>query len=483
MALPSVLPSDHKGFSTLELIIACAIFAITFTSLIVLVARAHDVTIATERSREAVRLGDALLSIARSHYESVFDAPFNFSNIQTDSDIFDVHTTITPLSQCAITISLDIQEKEGAKFYASFTTFIGSRENVIRYGNDCVIERPQTNWLHPKIASTLTLSQKITSVDALDSFAYFGLETFPYLAILDARNKEVPQSLLFQNGFTGEYPISDIDVARHNDKTIAYVARDTINGQLAIIDVTDPVMPLLLSTSSLSDVAGLYPGGYRLAYFDNHVYITTRDTQGPELHIINVEDPSSPYEYPSSIFLNLTVESMTIRIHEIDNVLRTIGYFATKANTRELLIYDFTDPYHPYEIATIDFPGIQDGGSVFIHGETLYFGRQFSSGSSELYLWNLFELIRTPTTPALYKSMGGSVRAIYAIADVLFLALTQPPSRKLQIWPSEKNMMMQQTTPSAFLNISSIKSQGMDYSDRALFIINDSGTTLWIITG
>src|SRR3989338_2228769 len=180
--------------------------------------------------------------------------------------------------------------------------------------------------------------------------------------------------------------------------------------------------------------------------------------------------------------LNLTVTDMAFSEYEEESDPRIIGFFTAKANTRELLVYDVTDSTNPIEVRTIDFPGIQDGCSVFALGKNLYVGRQFTSDNIEFFVFQTSELIDSAASPApLTKELSGSVRAIRGSEDILFFGLTQPPTRKLQVWPLERAVLDAVTEPIGYLNISSIRAQGMDYEDNVLYAINDSGGTLWII--
>ena len=482
--------SYHGGWSTLELIISFAIFTITFASIIVLVAQAQDATVTMERSREALRIAEAKLDALRAQGRASFDdvvseeaAPEEYGGVSYTTEII-----VSDISVCAKRAQARVswETDTGRKGKVNLETVFAYSQASFALGADCSILSPRGNWNSPRTLATVPVSSgRALSLDALNSFAYLGTDSPPYLEIIDARDPQSPSPISLPPTFTAEYPVNSIDVVRQDNRTIAYLARESTTSQFAVLDVTDPFAPALIATRTLAgvDPLGGEPGGNRVSFFEDTVFMTTRNTAGPEFHVFSVQTPESPSEFLAAMRnLNLTVTDMAFSEYEEESDPRIIGFFTAKANTRELLVYDVTDSTNPIEVRTIDFPGIQDGGSVFALGKNLYVGRQFTSDNIEFFVFQTSELIDSAVSPApLTKELSGSVRAIRGSEDILFFGLTQPPTRKLQVWPLERAVLDAVTEPIGYLNISSIRAQGMDYEDNVLYAINDSGGTLWII--
>jgi hypothetical protein len=201
----------------------------------------------------------------------------------------------------------------------------------------------------------------------------------------------------------------------------AYLGNQSINGQLEILDISNPALPVLMKSYKL-------PGNYNdgttipntLIYNASKIFLGTAKSQIAELHIIDVNNPLAPAEIGSF--------EIGAGINEIEVSNKSI-FIVSPAN-EELKILDFSNLADIRQIGGYDTPGGSGNGkSLFTQLNTLYLGR--TQGGNEL---NILD-ITSPATPQLInsKALNSSINGLTGDKDLVFI-ITNDQSKKFQVW-------------------------------------------------
>ena len=444
-----------QGIATLELLVAFAL-AVTF------LVGATLVSFGGQSASLDVKLTGHGLSTTTTHQEAMALGAFTnwagtvsvqATTTQAGGNIYDAGTTITDISECMKFIATGTGWKSDMNrgHYLGLATLVASTSAAIKLGGDCNPFPPESTWDNPQRYARDSLNPgRPTTIDVLNKIAYLGVDVKPHLFIADTRsavyNPSADQSLFitFSNSFNSSGKvideINDIDVYKDvvSGKTYAFIAMASTTAQLVVMDVTDMHNPFIAKNSlhvlAKRNLAGitatdLTSWGWRLQYYGDKLYNTSRETAGPELHIFDVTDPTNPTEIGSEE-INTTANDFTVR--------DGLAYFAVDSDARgELLVYNVSVPASITEIvgARGQYSGNQNGASVYLLGNKLYFGRYNVPSSPEFYILG----VATTTTavgglPVLgFQEISTDVIGIRVTSKFAFL-VTLDASKGLQVW-------------------------------------------------
>ncbi len=437
-----------QGSALIEVLIAIAVLTLGISASIMLAFANQSLKIDSVTAVEATGLARQMMEDARATSRQDLAAVVAAGPVV--SGIYTKQLFVLDEEQCKKIISTRLMWNGSPMRPENieFATILGDVATAIALGGDCITDPPGSHWDNPQPFASDTLSPgKSTAIDVLNRIAYLGQDKSPFLAIADTRNATLGQSsglfVIFSNGFDAGARINAIDAAQWIDpatgmaKRYAYAAMNTSTDQLKVIDVTDIHNPVLVATRSLSPcVAGSYPQGWKLFYYKNRLYVTTRYTAGPELHIFDVSAPTNPSEIGSGACkgteLGDTVNDMAVRDQVIAGNTRRFVYFATDESNKELRVFEVTsDAVSEVAVANQDLPGIQNGESVYIVGNKLYFGRA-SSGGAELYVFDITNPL-AGLAQLGSQDIGTSVIGIRVAGHLAFLVTTKSKA-EFQVW-------------------------------------------------
>ncbi len=199
-----------------------------------------------------------------------------------------------------------------------------------------------------------------TVVEVLDGMAYSITEDLGgsggYFTINDVSNPFSP-TLMSQSLYLAP---EDMSIASQGEYIYAYVIS---SGSLIVLDVTDPVHPLEVFRDTPDIVYGLLDtenrGDQKIAYLAG----TNSDLSGLGVMALDVSNPANPVYLGT--FLRSDILGATI-LEAKDGFV----YFAIESDyTGGVNLVDFTDPAHPYQIASANAGGLQDAslGDEFIY--------------------------------------------------------------------------------------------------------------------
>lgn len=487
-----------RGNSTLEILIALAILSLAFTAVLLVFAGNQSVAIDTQTSDEALGIAQAQIEAARAASRQDFNQVTSVTANVTKGPLTYTDTfAVANLTPCLARATSTVSWQQGSRTLSIvLTTLLSDVAGTMALGGDCATSAPTGGWTNPTRFASDTLSPgKPISLDVLGRIAYVGLDKDPFLAIADTSIATLGQNsglfVTFGNGFALDKQPYSLDAARVFDsssgtfKTYLFAAVASTTAQLRVMDVTDFNNPVNIATTSLSScVAGSFPEGWLVYYYKGVVYLLTRETAGPEFHIFNVSTPANPVEYPigggscKGLALNDTVESLVVRDQVVSGVTKRYAYFATDQNSKELRVFDVTDPLNPAEVtaANQDLPGNQDGASVFAVGSRLYFGRQSVASGADLYV---FDISNPPTGIATLGSVdiGTGVIGITVAGNFGFMA-TPKTNQEFQVWNIANAASI---TNISKYNFGNIVANGVDYKPDYVYTTGQATPNLQIL--
>jgi hypothetical protein len=359
---------------------------------------------------------------------------------------------------------------------------------MIALGGACDMSPPTGGWNPPETCASDNFNPgKPTGLDVLEKIVYMTGDKAPYLYIASTTNaicdSHAPSQDLFVD--TGTFDagnvLNDIRVSRaSNGRIYAYVVANTPTKQFRVIDVTNPHAPIMVASSTLSNVNGSYPEGFRIFIYDNKAYVLTRETAGREFHIFDISTPwnaSSVTEFGGGYAINRTAESIVVTKKNISGVTRYFAYMATDLDSKEVTVLDVTNPTSITEItfSDQDLPGNHDGASVYLSNDRLYVGRLSNSGSD----FYVFDASRPNIglTKIGEQDIGTSVIGVVATGPFSFLATTKS-NMEVQVWRSDPGNIVSINTDFNFPNL---VENGIRYSENYVYVASQGNDALRIL--
>jgi hypothetical protein len=450
----------HKGFSTIELLIAFAVATLFLTGAAMLslgssggnnssggiasvAFGAQTIGMDTSFSNHGLyqalsQIKDAIASTTEDW--NVSPLPWTISDSPNPTGDYRIGYSqaneITDISPCIkfIESTASTTSDNDRPLTFSFGTYVSNIAEALALGGGCD-PTPTGEWDNPIDPDWKTSPADIqgtqTSVDAAiingDLYAFVTTsqtsasqkDDLWIIDLSDIENPDVINSL--ETGTTtateNTKGLNDIDVVKTSSGTYAYVLQNTNVDQLQAIDVSDPEN---LSTADITDTIslqtyGVSPGGSNpipkaITYYDDRLYIGLYTTVGPELLVFDVAtDPAHP------TFVGSIANSFDHSINDI--VVRgDYAYLAIKPgnppsgnNTKELMIIDVSGNtptntgkgYNAQEVANGD---TEAATTLYAIGNRLYMGRERVSNSASEKDFYVFD-ISSSTNPVVKKSV------------------------------------------------------------------------------
>lgn len=489
------------GFSTLEIIIALALMMIVIGGAMNASFVTGYWTLTSETGAEALYKAKALVEELRAVSGS------NFQGAQTTDLVVSLDPTDPSDASCLIgglcystrkkVIDISSCAKYGEGYVTwrvaprypqateSLSSYFTNYDEVVALGGDCARTLPKESWL---LSTPITLSTDTfipplfqTGLDVLERHLYVTSGSAPQLRIFSIPSG-IGSNPTLSGSLTGSSRLNAIDVVRDfgTGKVIAFATQHTAAAQLAVFDVTDPANPVLASERALSGVqsTGSFPEGWRVFSYKDRVYVTTRETSGPELHIFNTTTMTAPSEIVSARReLNRTVNDLIVREQMIGGVLHRYLFLAASAGLKELAIFDVSGDT-PSEVVVVNLPGTVDARSMYIVGNRLYIGRAQHTSGPELFVFDIPRLLSGDTAPLGTSEVGASVETIRGSGDMLVLG-TGKSGEELQVWKNDLSVwdaIHKNTGRVSFVNVPRLAPLGIDFGGDWLYLVSQSAS-------
>jgi prepilin-type N-terminal cleavage/methylation domain-containing protein len=490
----------RRGFSTIELLIALALLSVIMTATVGAIASSQYWFITSKVSAEAMTLSKKVIDDtqqkSRQHFHSVLSiAPALLFGLSSSSDTeclagglcYFVQTEVVDVSSCAKEVSSSVLWQLGKRYATSSilqTLYLSNPSEIIAQYGDCQVVALPGDWFgsSPVTGSVTSLpAQGNTGIDVLGKYLYVTSVTSPYLRIFEIDASGVSAPVLVGSTTGAGLRLNDIDVIRDfkTGRLFAYVTKHSTTSQLAVFDVTDEQNPQLLIELSLFGVAsgGSFPQGWRVVAYGEQLFVVSRETTGPELHIFSITNPELPVEITTSALnLNRTVNDMTVRDEIVAGVKRRFLYLAASSDLKELGVYDVTNS-PPVEVAAINLAGSADAISIYLNGGVVYLGRR-SNTSSELYAVSSQKLIVNDLEVLGVSEVGADVLSLGGTAQALLIG-TSKIGAEFQVWDSDTRIWSQTVVNAgrkSFVSSSKLAPLGFDVSIHNVYAVSESLT-------
>lgn len=485
-----------RGVSTIELLIAFAILTLTLTAIVSLVFGNLSVTVDARMSDEALALAASEMETARALAQSDFLAASSTSRMESfTGTAYTLRMDVEDLTPCKKKAVSNVLWSQGAlrPLSLSLDTTLSDVTEARKLGGDCPTQEPTEGWRNfERFASDSASQGTPRALDVLNRTAYIATNAAPYLVMARTQHATQGQTsglfFSYANGFEGSARINALDAISWRDpatgstRVYVFAALHSSTAQLEVYDVTDPFAPVRVHSQKLSPcVTGSFPQGWFIQAYGERLYLTTRETAGPELHVFDISVPATPVELAvgsvtcKGFQLGDTVEQFVVRNQIETGTVRRYLYAATNESDKEIRVLDVTNPFSITEATSVDLPGNNDGASVFLLGTRLYFGRLTSTGN-DLYI---FDASRPSAglAPLGGADIGASVLGMRVLGQYAYL-ITSSVGREIQAWhvKDAQNMSRVETHSSR-----ATPGLGIDYEDGYVFVIGDAPVHLELL--
>ena len=487
MRIPQIKDKSkiQQGIGTLETLISLMVVISAVTAVVLVVFNNQDIRLDNETNNLALYRASEIIGKARVLGESDFNLVMASSSINV---IFTENLAVSDISSCRkdITGSVDWSVQADRPQKISLATSLISQAESEALGSDCETTFLKDDWqiecppqygydLIPAglVASGIDIIKRNSNKYAILSSlkGSFDKNDFWLLDVTDKTSISKISSIHVSPG------LHDIDVAGN----FAFAASDDTIDQLVVIDISDLANPATIAYESLVGVnpTGSFPQGREIFYYNNRVYVGTRETAGPEFHIFDVSDPANPVHLGSRE-LNHTIRKLVVR----DNY----AYLATSGNQNELVILDISDPSNILpsfpgvgnaEPWRYDAPGDRDGTSLFLLGSKIYLGRAQGTGANHDFL--VLDIGQLDSVVLLGSVLLGlnpntAVEGIIVSGKLAFLA-TSDQNKGFQIWNIADPVNIYEMDSCNY----SEKAVDLDFDGQYNYVANESNNALRII--
>jgi hypothetical protein len=323
------------------------------------------------------------------------------------------------------------------------------------------------DWSAPGLAGSLSLSANNpgTDIDVLAGKAFVATnsttQSLPDLYIADVLSISSPGLLGSLNTGPGLQALQVVG-------KYVYAANTSVNGQLQVIDISNPSVPVLMNNKQMPGVSGTTGVGKSIYYFNHKVLVGLAKTTGPELHVWDVSTPISPV-WLGSYETNTSIND----IYANGNVA-----YLTLAEGKQLLMVDITNPAHMVELGNFVPSGstVQSGQSLAVLGTQAVLGRAAglpAAGYKELSVLDVSH--PTAISQAVAVDANISFYALF-IRNGLLFASTNDSGGEFKIYDMAHNL-----NPVSAVHTSG-QITGLDCEGEVFYAAQNSQPQLQIIT-
>jgi type II secretory pathway pseudopilin PulG len=408
--------ATQKGFSTLEIVIAFAVMTLSMTAIIMVAFGNQSTAIDTELAQRGLYMAQRHLEETAATLKTNFNALAAGSFAEENGADYDTDISITEISECVKRIESSSSWGWDARdINNSLSMVVTDPVASSMLGGDCATEETSDDWDNPgTLVSEAAGGAGATSIDEFRHYVY--LTSNPgtannkaelYIYEFDETNNSLTEVSSLDlgkdgNGANGvKFGLNDIDVI----EDYAFVASASTTAQLQVIDISSSTNPILKWKVGLPGVSptGSFPGGRRVYYYNDRLYVGINETNGPEFHIFDVQNVASqPPQHLGSL-------ELTHNIHEI--VVRDeYAYIASSDNNHELMAINISTPsslVHPDSSKLgYDADGSNNGSALYVTNDRVYLGRVQNNPKKDefLILSRATVLDNTVTTDGLLGS-------------------------------------------------------------------------------
>ena len=493
--------SRNKGFSTIELLIAFSVGMVFLTAALLVSysdptlarqisldsgqATALDAVLDTNAlSTSTNRIGGIVSSLG-SNWNTIFS-----SNSDTSYTITPTVTDISPCFKEVIDVTTwNTFGRTGRTM--TFGTGIGNLDIAKALGGDCDPFPSGDTWKKPRVFSRHNFNPgKPVSIDVLNRIVYIT-DDKGRLQIYDSSSDVLGGSVNFSITpyiDAGGKQLNAVDVVKKGSRRYAYVVRDDTTKQFQVIDVTTPGTYTTSASVTLGGTippTGSFPQGWRVFYYDDKVYVSTRETAGSEFHIFDVTTPMSPIEVGPGFEINGTANDFFVTSTKINGATYKFAFMATDRSANEVMVVNVTNPSAPSLLASIDLPTTNDALSLQLLGNKLYIGRQKTTSGPELFVYTVNFGVSGSSPTVTLTQVGSGAEINF---DTTYLRVTSQfafignslPGSEFSAWDISNPTSGFARIDTSPLNVNN-KIFGLDYETPYIYVGSQANDSLQIL--
>ncbi len=466
--------TEYKyGFSTLELMIAFAILSLSLAATILVVFGNQSLALDSELAGDALAKEQNFAEETRAQARDNFLSVVSTSSLEQSGSVSYTKTlSVADMSLCkkraTSTTSWSAPPRlQKIELVNYFTDLIGAEA----LGRDCDPGELSGDWSAPAVRSTIPIG-KTTGIDVVGNNAYITLANTtqgdPDLAIIDVTSSTSP--LLLGSFDLGALGFTALDVARReNNHIYAYLAASSTVGQLWVVDVTDPLSPQFVSSSTLPDLTNGIPRS--IYYYDKRVYIGTQEVpcvgcpsyRNNELHIFSVATPNAAPSWQASINVDRNVNAMFVR--------SGLAYVASgpggDSTTFKIFDVDPSSSTYLQKISQFASSGSAQGRSIYVLGNRAYYGLdQDTVGRINFYVLD----VASSSQPVAVASVNLGLHKTFAptsirVFDRTAFISTSDPARTLDV-----RDISQASLPQIGMQNLGLSATGIDLQNNTVYL-------------
>ena len=383
-----------RGFSIVEALIASAIFGLLTIGLVsgylfglestALAGNRARATLLAEEGIEAVR------NIRDGDFENLVDGAHGLTQTESQWDFLGTSNEIDIFSRVVDIGTIDADRK----FVTSTVTW---QQNPIRTGTVQIVARITNwlatagvgsgNWTFPSLETTYNLSGNSNGKKLMGQGNYLYMVRSggnPDFIIFDITNPAIPT-------VTASLSLSGTPTNIYVSGDYAYVTNESDSEELQIIDVSSPTSPGVVGTyndTGVDDALGVFVSG-------DYAYLTF--DSGDNIVSVNVATSTSP-----TFAHGLDLSGGASEVFVSGNY----AYLSSTSDTEELQVINITTPTSMSQAGYLDLSSEDDASTVSGYGALVVVGR--IGGQLEIID------VSTPTSPVF----SGAYVAADAINDV-----------------------------------------------------------------
>lgn len=463
------------GSLSVEFLIALTLMTGVLTLSARIVFNLQDIVVTKELVLEAQELAEADSALVRIFSGAIQNIPAAIPASAT----FTMQRMMQYSTLCSSLATDRVLWNVPKQGQIELSTMVTSLQSVEESGLDCPTVGLSGAWSTPRIVgnSVLGLSRiQVHGVDVVNRgnvriAVVVGTSTQiadPDLFIIDVTDPAVPILLSSLHSGNGLFAV---DVAGSH----AYLVQNSNTLQLQVVSISTPSYPILVASRSLPSASGSFPEGRSVFVFRNRVYIGTYETAGSEFYVFDISNPVAPV-FLGSKAVNHSVRQIAVREEIVNGTPKLLAYIASSANNTELQVLDVTDPVHILDFSSFDAQGGGSGTALFPAGTMLWLARQQVAGEPTIAAVS----VSNPHSPALIstfdlKLKSGSVVNGLTYSNAILVLTTTDIAAPLLFCEVGENYLVSRCSKFTFLS-----SPGrVDYQDNLLFI--PSGNKLLIV--
>lgn len=430
--LKSYKLKTHAGFSVVEALLAGTVFSLLVTALVGAFIYGQEATsLGGNRARAAILAEEGLEAARNIRDASYSNLTVGTHGVAVSSNQWGFSgtsdTTDSLFTRQIVVSSVDTVRK-------NVTSTVSWQQNPSRTGTVSLATR-FTNWLGtkkglaPSLFGTLDLTVANSGNNTADAISVASQGNYVYLGrAVNASNEffvinvsdPASPSISGQLALGGDP--NDIAVSGN----YAYIASGDNGGELTVVDISTPSAPAIAATFDLTAANSGNGNSDGLAVAigqTNYLYLTRVASGGKEFYVFNISTPTSP-SLVGSVDLNGDLNEISFSGSYV--------YGASSDNTQEFQVISVASAASPVLAASLDLnegDTAANGISVAISTDTVYIGRDGSTGSPEFYVIN----VTTPTSPSITSTLDLGTHILKSLdysasANLVFFANKNPAS-------------------------------------------------------